>query len=281
MIIIRPTDVQILTSMVEFLRSVLPSNVEVDAGLQNNVSEPANPNFALVTQLYKRRLRTNIDTYADTAFTASSAGNVLTVSEVDIGVIASGATLLGPNVVPGTTINGFFTGTGADGTYKLSAPQNLPIGVYATGVVVIEIGQEIRYQIDFHGDPAEDLSGDWATTVSALFRDQVGADFFSGISNGIGRFTIGSTQIGGSASGIAPLYADDPSQRPYVNENKNVELRWSLDAKLQANQYVIVPQQFFDNIVFGLINVDAVFPPLPPSGAIGSLAIGVSPIGVR
>lgn len=71
------------------------------------------------------------------SFTGSIAGTTLSVSAVGSGTVASGQTLFDAtgNVIPGTTITGFLTGTpGGIGTYSVSATQT--VGSEAmTGVV--------------------------------------------------------------------------------------------------------------------------------------------------
>lgn len=56
----------------------------------------------------------------DTAFTASIATNVLTVTAVSCGVLAVGQTVTGVGIPYGTTIASLGTGTGGTGTYNLS-----------------------------------------------------------------------------------------------------------------------------------------------------------------
>ncbi len=61
--------------------------------------------------------------------------------------------------------------------------------------------------------------------------------------------------------GVVPLYADDARQLPFTNDQQQVETRWVVDALLQANVVVSVPQQFADTVGLVLEDVDAVFPP--------------------
>ena len=62
--------------------SILPVGIEVIEGQDNRVPEPKVANFVVMTAILRPRLSTNIDNYADAAFTASIAGNTLNVSSV-------------------------------------------------------------------------------------------------------------------------------------------------------------------------------------------------------
>ena len=61
-------------------------------------------------------------------------------------------------------------------------------------------------------------------------------------------------------NGVVPLYADDPRQMPFINAESQYEWRWVLEAKLQVNQAVQIPQQFADSAVVDAISVEAEFP---------------------
>jgi hypothetical protein len=57
------------------------------------------------------------------------------------------------------------------------------------------------------------------------------------------------------------LYAEDPKQVPFVNDSNQYEYRWVVEACLQVNATVEdIPQEFFEQIVVGLINVDTKYP---------------------
>jgi hypothetical protein len=100
---------------------------------------------------------------------------------------------------------------------------------------------KLSVQFDIHG-PASSQN---AQIITTLFRDYVATDYF-----------LASTTIDAQ-----PLSAGDPKQVPFVNAEDQWEDRWTFDVELQLNQTVTVPQQFFDQIDVGLINVDAVYPP--------------------
>jgi hypothetical protein len=66
------------------------------------------------------------------SITGSISGTTLTVSAVSSGTIAIGEPVGGTGVTPGTTITGFLTGSGGNGTYTVSASQTVssePMGV--------------------------------------------------------------------------------------------------------------------------------------------------------
>ena len=95
------------------------------------------------------------------------------------------------------------------------------------------------YQVDVYG-PA---SADNARIVTTLFRDEFAASFFR--------------DNGGFAS---PLYADDPRQLPFRDENQQIETRWVFEAHLQVDAVVTIEQPFADSGKVGVINVDAEYP---------------------
>jgi hypothetical protein len=97
--------------------------------------------------------------------------------------------------------------------------------------------QNIQYglQTDFYGT----LAGDWAVMFDTLFRSEIASDFFD-------------TPL----TGIAPLYTEDAMQVPLVNGEDQYEERWTMTAYLQVNPVVALPQDSFNQVVVGLINVD-------------------------
>ena len=123
------------------------------------------------------------------------------------------------------------------GTYSLSQPQTVVSGTLAAGVESLTQSTELSYQIDVHGPN----SADNAQIISTLWRDERGVDFFQQ-----------------NFAEIEPLYADDPRQTPFHNDQDQVEYRWTIDAKLQANQTVTLPQQFADQLYVAVSAVEAV-----------------------
>jgi hypothetical protein len=241
-----PTQSNVLAALRSFLLAALPAGVDVVAAQANRVPEPSAPSFVVMTPLRDVRLATNVDAYLDVRFTGSLAGTVLTVSSVAFGSIVQGAALFGVGVLDGTTIASQTSGTtGGAGVYVVSRAQTLPSRTLASGAKTVTEEVEVSVQIDFH---SADLSGggDMARVVSALFRDEFAAAQFAGQSPNYG---------------VSPLHADDPRQAPFVNAEQQYEWRWTVEALLQANVVVSVPQQFADSLAVQPINVDAAYPP--------------------
>jgi hypothetical protein len=110
----------------------------------------------------------------------------------------------------------------------------------AAGVLNALQPTEMTVQLDVHGPD----SGDNVQRISTMMRDD-----YAYLS-----FTRSST-------GIFPLYADSPKQVPFINDSNQVETRWIVEACLQVNATVEnIPQEFFEQIVVGLIDVDAFYP---------------------
>lgn len=82
---------------------------------------------------------------------------------------------------------------------------------------------QVTVQIDVYGPN----SGDYSQIVSTLLRDAYACDVFEA-----------------SGFDIQPLYAGDPTQRPFINGEGQYENRWGVDAVLQANPIVSSPQDF-------------------------------------
>jgi hypothetical protein len=68
-------------------------------------------------------------------------------------------------------------------------------------------------------------------------------------------------QFSTSGFDVTPLYADDPKQVPFLNGEQQYETRWIVEAVLQVNPVVSVPQQFMDAASITLVEVDAAYPP--------------------
>lgn len=86
-------------------------------------------------------------------------------------------------------------------------------------------------------------SGDIATQLSMLFRDNYAAQHFA--------------QFGLE---IYPLYAGDEKQLPIVNGEEQYEERWTFDVAMQFNPVVSTVQQSANILAVELINIDANFP---------------------
>jgi hypothetical protein len=235
-----PSQSDIMTALGNFLVSVLPAGTAIVQGYDNRVPEPTQANSVIMFPLMRERLETNVDTYSDNAYTASVAGTVMTVTSVDFGAIAVGQVLFGVGVVTGTTIAAFGTGTGGVGTYTLSQDNGtIASRTLASGTQSLLQPIKLTVQCDVHGP----VSADNAQTISTLFRDEYAFDFFAAQNRN-----------------IAPLYADDPRLVPFTNDSQQVELRWIVTAVLQANQTVVPPQQFADQLDVTIIPVEAAYP---------------------
>ncbi len=228
---VAPTESDILNALRTFLLAVLPSSTEVVQGQPNRVPEAEGTEFVVMQPPDYARLETNIDSAADVKFTGSIAGTVMTVSAVAFGSIAVGATVFGTGITAGTTVASLGTGTGGIGTYNVSASQTVGSGTLSSGAKTMTQHAEVVVRLDFHS--ASGAGADMAQVVSTALRDEYGVQLFADQSPNLG---------------IVPLYADDPAQRPFFNEEQQVEWRWSLDAHLQANQALSVPQQYADSL---------------------------------
>lgn len=96
---------------------------------------------------------------------------------------------------------------------------------------------EIRMQLDFYGAAA----WEWGQAASALLRDAIGCSALAPV--------------------CQPLHADDAALAPLITGEQQYLRRACLDAYLQWNPIVTVPQQFADTLSVILVNVDVEFPP--------------------
>lgn len=240
-----PTQSNVQAAMRNFLLAVLPAGVAVVAGQSNRAPEIKAKDFVIMTPVRFQRLRTNVDSSDDVRFVGSIAGTVLTVTSVSFGAVEVGATVFGLNIAAGTIITALGTGTGGPGTYTVSISQTVSSETLSSGAKTLEQGAQVTLQLDFHSED-DTSAGDMAQTVSTLLRDEFGVSQFA---NQVPDY------------GVTPLYADDPKQLPFLNAEQQYEWRWVLEAMLQTNQVVSVPQQYADSAAVELINVDATYPP--------------------
>ena len=99
---------------------------------------------------------------------------------------------------------------------------------------------DVIVQVDVYGPQ----SADYAQIITTAFRDDYGVQLFAA-----------------SGIDIAPLYADDSRQIPLIDGEQQYEQRWMIEAHMQVNQKIIVPQQFADALTVNLIEVEANYPP--------------------
>lgn len=243
---ISPTQSDIQRALGQFLGAVLPVGAEIIVALGNRVPEPKSKTFVVMTPLRLTRLATNLDTSADVKFIGSIAGDLMTVTEVDFGTIVVGRPLYGVDVAASSRIVAQVGGTpGGVGTYRVSPAQAVDARVLAAGSLMLTIAAQADVQLDFH--TADTTASDLAQSVSTTFRDEYATRFFGALPAPLNRIT--------------PFYADDPRLMPFVNDQNQYEWRWVVDARMQANQQVALPQEFADQVTVGLIEIDEHFPP--------------------
>ena len=234
-----PTQSAIFVALRSFLTAILPAGVEVVQGQDNRVPEPQGEDYVLMVPVLRNRLSTNIHTPHDVSFVGSITGTTLTVTEMVLGSIVVGQALFGSGVAAGTTITALGTGAGGIGTYTVSQTQTIGAGALASGSEEIMQPTQVTIQLDVHGPN----SGDNAQTITTLMRDPGGVDLFAAV-----------------GPDVAPLYADDPKQIPFINGEQQWEWRWIINAVLQVNASLTVPQQFADSVSVSTHNVQADFP---------------------
>lgn len=234
-----PTQSDIQTVLRSFLLSILATGVEVIEGQDNRVPEPQGVDFVAMWPIRRPRLSTNVDGYVDCKFTGSISGTTLTVSSVAFGEIAVGSPVFGVSVATGTFVTAFESGSGGPGTYAVSVSQTAPSETMAAGVGELTQPTMITMQLDVHGPN----SSDNAQIISTALRDDYAVEFF-----------VAANPL------ITPLYAEDPKQVPFENDQSQVEYRWIVEAQLQADQSVTVPQQFADAVTVDVIDVDVAYP---------------------
>lgn len=239
MIAVAPTQSSIQVALRAFLLAILPAGTEVIEGQDNRVPEPSEGDFVVFTPILRGRLSTNVDGSADAAFTGSIAGPTLTITAVHQGALAVGSVIFGVGVAANTTVTAFGTGSGGIGTYTVTPSQTVGSELLAAGASDVLQPTMVTVQLDVHG-PA---SADNAQIISTLLRDDFAVEQFKT-----------------SGFDVTPLYADDPRQVPFINENQQFENRYVVDAQLQANQVVIVPLQFMDAVDVGVVSVEATYP---------------------
>lgn len=110
---------------------------------------------------------------------------------------------------------------------------------------LMSISNPVKFtvQLDIHASDTT-ASGDLAHIIQTLFRDETGIQSFAD-----------------SGFAVAPLYCGDPRQMPFTNENQQVETRWVMEAIIQYNPVVTLPQDFADSLEINLVEVDAEYPP--------------------
>lgn len=248
-ITVAPTEDQVFGALGQFMAQIMPSGFMPVRGQVNRAAPPNIANYAVMWPRSRLRLGTNFDEYVDCRFVASIAGTTMTVTAVSYGQLKAGLEVFSVNATVPTTIVQQLTGApGSTGTYQITPTQTVASEVMACGVANYLQPTEFKAQIDVHGP----LAGDNAQRISTLFRDDYAVQFFNGAS-------VGGVALAGL---IAPLYADDPKQIPFILASQQWEDRWVVEACLQIQSTVLdIPQQFAEQVEVGLIEIDTYYPP--------------------
>lgn len=99
---------------------------------------------------------------------------------------------------------------------------------------------QMSFQIDCYGDGSADL----AETLNTLWRDQYAVDV-----------------LYGTGIDIAPLYAGNVMQAPFVNDADQYEDRYTLEIEIQVNAVIVAPQQSCNMLDMALVSVDTTYSP--------------------
>lgn len=240
---IAPTQDDIFEILGDFITNVLSPGVVVIQGQINRTAEPAADDFVVMWPLRFPRLATNIDEYIDAVFTGSISGTTLDITAVNdkfTGTLKVGSTILGVGVATGTVITALGSGSGGVGTYTVNNSQTVNSETLAAGTGSLTQKAECVMQVDVHGLNSESN----AQIISTTFRDYYATNFFTN-----------------ENPNIAPLYADNPEQRPFLNAEQQWEDRYVIEVHMQVNQTVVVPQDFAQQAEVGVVSVDATYPP--------------------
>ena len=120
----------------------------------------------------------------------------------------------------------------------LSLPRTSYADVPSGGTMTLTRPTQWTAQIDCYGDSAQDM----ALAICIALRSAYGCDALK-------------------TSGAQPLYAGDPRQLPFITGEDQYLERWSVDAVLQFNPSITVPQQFADQLRVDFVEVDTKYPP--------------------
>ena len=230
-----------------YLLTLFPTGVEVFEGQDSRVPEPKGVNFIVMTVISRTRLSTNAHIYADVQFTGAIAGNAMTVSAVQFGTIQIGSQVFGVNVAGTPIIQSQTSGpTGGAGVYVISgSAQSIAGQTLAAGVETIMQPTQVTMQLDVHSSSIQTAS-DMAETISTMLRDARAAEFFDD-----------------NYPGIQTFYADDPKQIPFLNAEDQWESRYVVTAQLEANQALVLPQEFARTLKPTLHEIEADYPATP------------------
>jgi hypothetical protein len=234
---VTPSQDDIFTALRTVLLRLVPDGAEVVQGQDNNVTAPQSPDYVVMTILRRERISTNVIAWQDCALIGSAAGTVLTVEQVTLGALAAGRPLYGTGVSPDPII----VALNGDGTATLSAPAVFASRPLAAGARALRQATRVVMQLDVHGDDLSRAS-DTAQAIATVLRDVSGVEML---------------RVSGLP--ITPLHADDPKQVPFVNAEGQYESRYVVEAHLQADQTLLLPQEFADRLEVDRIPADIFF----------------------
>lgn len=120
----------------------------------------------------------------------------------------------------------------------LSLPRTTYADVPSGGTMTLTRPTQWTAQIDCYGDGAQDM----ALAICIALRSSYGCNALK-------------------ASGAQPLYTGEPRQLPFITGEDQYLERWSVDAVLQFNPSITVPQQFADQLRVDFVEVDTKYPP--------------------
>lgn len=120
----------------------------------------------------------------------------------------------------------------------LSLPHTTYADMPGAGAMTLTRPTQWNAQVDCYGDGAQDL----ALAICIALRSSYGCDALK-------------------ASGAQPLYTGEPRQLPFITGEDQYLERWSVDAVLQFNPSITVPQQFADQLRVDFVEVDTKYPP--------------------
>jgi hypothetical protein len=103
---------------------------------------------------------------------------------------------------------------------------------YSADTLTMELSTGLNFQLDVYG-PA---SAESAQKIVTAFRSPWGADQFK-------------------ASGVAPLYCDDPTQMPLIGGEQQYIQRWKIECVLHGSIDFGVPQQSADMLITTLTEI--------------------------